>query len=150
MQLLWAQAVCAALLSGVLGRKDRDCWARPYAAPGFQSDRRLFPGGPFWDGLNKVAFYNAECALLAGNFRDTGSNAVFILFPAATITKEVWPLPELAQRLAANHNLSSLAVDIAGRGESCGYEVGPGCASTVSWACTATHILAQLGKYWCL
>lgn len=133
MQIMRVQLILTLLASVVLGHKDRDCWARPYAAPGFQSDRRLFPfvGDPLWDQHKKTAFQNAECALLAGNFRDTGSQAVFILFPAATITKEYWPLPELAQRLALNHNVSSLAVDIAGRGESCGYEIGPGCASTV-------------------
>ena len=128
MQRLLAHLLFRVILSGLLAHKGRDCWARPYAAPGFESDRRLFSRDSLWDQPSKVAFHNVECTLLAANFRDTGSQAVFVLFPAATITKEVWPLPELAQRLALNHNLSSLAVDIAGRGESCGYEVGPGCA----------------------
>ena len=40
--------------------------------------------------------------------------------------QEDWPQPELALYLANSHGLSSLAVDPAGRGESCGYEYGPG------------------------
>ena len=111
-----------------------DCWARPYAAPGLVSDRLLFAdlGNSIWDGHNKVAFPNADCTLLAGNFRDTGSKAVMLLFPAATIRKESWPNPQLQLQLAKEHNISSLAVDVAGRGESCGYEIGPGCTSTVT------------------
>ena len=122
-----------------------DCWARPYAAPGFLSDRRLFPpvDDPFWDGYDKVAFQNADCTWLAGNFRDTGSDAVMILFPAFTIHKEMWPNPQLQLQLAVDHNISSLSVDIAGRGESCGHEIGPGCTSTVM---LSSRSLAHLGQ----
>ena len=112
-----------------------NCWGSPFAAPGFVSDRRLFPkGDPVWDGQQKVAFRNADCTYLVGNFRDTGSDAVVILFPAATIHKEWWPNPQIQHHLAVKHNVSSLAVDVAGRGESCGTEVGPGCESTVRHA----------------
>ncbi len=135
MQLVLACAICAFVACATLAHGRMECWARPYAAPGFLSDRRLFPsaavGDPLWDGQTKVAFQNADCTWLAGNFRDTGSEAVFILFPAATIHKEFFPNPQLQQRLALEHNISSLAVDIAGRGESCGHEIGPGCTSTV-------------------
>ena len=46
--------------------------------------------------------------------------------------QEDWPQPELALYLANSHGLSSLAVDPAGRGESCGYEYGPGYECLVS------------------
>lgn len=130
---LWRKVFCTLVMVTPLALCKMDCWARPYAAPGFLSDRRLFPsvGDPFWDGYNKVAFQNADCTWLAGNFRDTGSDAVMILFPAFTIHKEMWPNPQLQLQLAVDHNISSLSVDIAGRGESCGYEIGPGCTSTV-------------------
>ncbi|KAL0046150.1 hypothetical protein WJX82_004061 [Trebouxia sp. C0006] len=127
-----------------------DCWARPYAAPGFLSDRRLFTpvGDPFWDGYDKVAFQNADCTWLAGNFRDTGSDAVMILFPAFTIHKEMWPNPQLQLQLAVGHNISSLSVDIAGRGESCGHEIGPGCSSTIRDMAAAARFINSLpGRY---
>jgi len=131
--LLLRNVFCTLVMITPMALCKMDCWARPYAAPGFLSDRRLFPsvGDPFWDGYNKVAFQNADCTWLAGNFRDTGSDAVMILFPAFTIHKEMWPNPQLQLQLAVDHNISSLSVDIAGRGESCGYEIGPGCTSTV-------------------
>ena len=133
MQFISSCILCALVIGMAAAHGSLDCWARPYAAPGFLSDRRLFPavGDPLWNGHNKVAFQNADCTWLAGNFRDTGSQAVMILYSAATIHKESWPNPQLQQQLAVEHNLSSLAVDIAGRGESCGYEIGPGCMSTV-------------------
>jgi len=136
MLLLWRNVFCTLIMVTLMALCKMDCWARPYAAPGFLSDRRLFPpvGDPFWDGYNKVAFQNADCTWLAANFRDTGSDAVMILFPAFTIHKEMWPNPQLQLQLAVDHNISSLSVDIAGRGESCGYEIGPGCTSTVMLA----------------
>lgn len=128
LRILGVILVCASACRGKI-----DCWGRPYGAPGFVSDRRLFPlGESIWDQHQKVAFQNADCTWLVGNFRDTGSRGVVILFSAATIHKEWWPSPQIQQRLAVEHNVSSIAVDIAGRGESCGYEVGPGCESTVS------------------
>lgn len=125
--------MCAVLLGTAVTHGHIGCSARQYAAPGFRSDRRLFPsaGDPLWDGHNKVAFQNTDCTWLAGNFRDTGSQAVMVLFSASTVHKEDWPNPQLQQQLAAEHDVSSLAVDTAGRGESCGYEVGPGCMSMV-------------------
>ncbi len=133
MLLLWRNVFCTLVMVIPVALCKMDCWARPYAAPGFLSDRRLFTpvGDPFWDGYDKVAFQNADCTWLAGNFRDTGSDAVMILFPAFTIHKEMWPNPQLQLQLAVGHNISSLSVDIAGRGESCGHEIGPGCSSTV-------------------
>ena len=133
MHSLWRYVLCTIVVASHAVQCKVECWARPYAAPGFVSDRLLFAdlGNSVWDGHNKVAFPNADCTLLAGNFRDTGSPAVMLLFPAATIHKESWPNPQLQFQLAKEHNISSLAVDVAGRGESCGYEIGPGCTSTV-------------------
>ena len=139
MSLRRLTVFCSLVVAVELAHCSVDCWAKPYAAPGFQSDRRLFPADPLWDGHHKVAFHNIDCTALAGNFRDTGSEAVILLFPAATIHKDHWPNPQLQQHLAVEHNLSSLAVDIAGRGESCGVEVGPGVQSTV--------ILLQLSRW---
>ena len=109
-----------------------------------------------WDDMHKVSFQNSDCTWLAANFKDTGSSFVAILFAGFTQHKvcaytftlqpccvfnmcfsckykrgrpksqEDWPQPELALYLANSHGLSSLAVDPAGRGESCGYEYGPG------------------------
>ena len=107
------------------------CSAAEFALPGFHSRRALYPADEVWDGLKKVTFQNADCAWLAGNFRDTGSDFVAVFFPGWTMHKEVWPLPELTKTLADKHGLSSLVVDFAGRGESCGYETGPDCTSAV-------------------
>ncbi len=129
------------------------CAAAAYAAPGFQSHRGLYLADQMWDGFDKVAFPTENCVWLAGNMRDTGSEAVFILFGGAKDHKETWILPQIAQKLASEHGVSSLAVDNAGRGESCGYEIGPSYSSTVRgqanipWRyCSATtYTLAQLG-----
>ena len=111
------------------------CTAPTYGVPGFQSSRDIFPrNNTLWDNVRKVAFQNADCTWLAGNFMDTGSDFVVVMFGGATTHKETWPLPDLARTLAKVHGFSSLAVDIAGRGESCGYEVGPDHTSEVrSW-----------------
>ena len=126
-----------------------NCWGRPFGAPGFVSDRRLFSPDPLFDNLQKVAFRNADCAYLVGNFRDTGSDAVVILFPADTVYKEWWTYINLQQQLAVQHNISSLAVDVAGRGESCGHEIGPGCESTVSSRSMANWLVLQSGHSLC-
>ena len=100
-----------------------DCKAATYGLPGFRSSRNLFPPKDIlWDGVDKVAFQNVESTWLAGNFRDTGSAFVVVLFGGAIQHKEYWPEPNLMRTLAVNHGISSLAVDIAGRGESCGTE----------------------------
>ena len=100
-----------------------DCKAASYGLPGFRSSRNLFPPKDIlWDGVDKVAFQNVESTWLAGNFRDTGSAFVVVLFGGAIQHKEYWPEPNLMRTLAVNHGISSLAVDIAGRGESCGTE----------------------------
>lgn len=111
------------------------CVAPAYGMPGFHSSRDIYPlNNTLWDNVHKVAFQNADCTWLAGNFMDTGSDFVVVMFGGATTHKETWPLPDLARTLAQVHGFSSLAVDIAGRGESCGYEVGPDHTSEVrSW-----------------
>lgn len=113
-----------------------------------------------WEDMHKVAFQKSDCTWLAANFKDTGSSFVALLFAGFTQHKatpwhmqlathsqvashkytstvsstlqEDWPQPELALYLANSHGLSSLAVDPAGRGESCGYEYGPGYECLVS------------------
>ncbi len=108
------------------------CKATSFSQPGFVSSRSAFPqSSTFWTGVNKVSFQNKDGTWLAGNFRDTGSDFVVAMVGSATTHKETWPLPELAKSLADVHGLSSIAVDVAGRGESCGYEIGPDCASAV-------------------
>ncbi len=108
------------------------CKATSFSQPGFVSSRSAFPQpSKVWNGVNKVSFQNKDGTWLAGNFRDTGSDFVVAMLGSATTHKETWPLPELADSLADVHGLSSIAVDIAGRGESCGYEIGPDCASAV-------------------
>ena len=107
------------------------CKALSYSVPGFRSPSSVLPDKPIWDNVNKVSFQNKDGTWLAGNFKDTGSDFVVVLFGGATTHKETWPLPDLANTLATVHGLSSLAVDIAGRGESCGYEIGPDCTSAV-------------------
>ena len=100
-----------------------DCKAVTFGLPGFRSQRTLFPKkDSLWDGMDKVAFQNADGTWLAGNFRDTGSDFVVVLFGGSIQHKEYWPEPNLASTLSINHGISSLAVDIAGRGESCGFE----------------------------
>ena len=109
------------------------CKATSFSTPGFRSPRSIFPEHKaLWDNVNKVSFQNKDGTWLAGNFKDTGSAFVVVMFGGATAHKEAWPLPDLARTLANDHGLSSIAVDIAGRGESCGYEVGPDCTSGVS------------------
>ncbi len=108
------------------------CKAASFSQPGFVSSRSAFPqSSKVWNGVNKVSFQNKDGTWLAGNFRDTGSDFVVAMFGGATTHKETWPLPDLAKTLADVHDLSSIAVDVAGRGESCGYETGPDCASAV-------------------
>ena len=120
------------------------CKATTYGVPGFRSQRDLLPSSKaVWDGVRKVAIQNKDGTWLAGNFRDTGSEFVVVMFNAATAHKETWPLPNLAQTLADKHGYSSLAVDIAGRGESCGFEIGPDCTSAVT-DCPSPDNYAQL------
>lgn len=108
------------------------CKATTYGVPGFRSQRDMLPSqNAIWDGVRKVAFQNKDGTWLAANFRDTGSEFVVVMFNAATAHKETWPLPNLAQTFGDKHGYSSLAVDIAGRGESCGFEIGPDCTSAV-------------------
>ena len=139
MKLLLLSALL--LIGAVHGAVDKAlvteyCTAPSFGVPGFQSSRDFFPhNNTLWDNVHKVAFRNADCTWLAGNFRDTGSDFVVVLFGGATTHKETWPVPDLARTLALIHGISSLAVDIAGRGESCGYEVGPDHASEVAYRC---------------
>ena len=108
------------------------CKATSFSQPGFVSSRSAFPqSSKVWNGVNKVSFQNKDGTWLAGNFRDTGSDFVVAMLSGATTHKETWPLPDLAKTLADVHGLSSIAVDVTGRGESCGYEIGPDCASAV-------------------
>ena len=108
------------------------CKASAFGQAGFVSSRTAFPqSNKIWDGVNKVSFQNKDGTWLAGNFRDTRSDFVVVMFGGATTHKETWPLPDLAKALDDLHGLSSIAVDVAGRGESCGYEIGPDCTSAV-------------------
>ncbi len=108
------------------------CKATSFSQPGFVSSRSAFPqSSKLWNGVNKVSFQNKDGTWLAGNFRDTGSGFVVAMLGSATTHKEAWPLPDLAKTLADVYGLSSIAVDVAGRGESCGHEIGPDCASAV-------------------
>lgn len=108
------------------------CKATSFSQPGFVSSRSAFPqSSRLWNGVNKVSFQNKDGTWLAGNFRDTGSDFVVAMLGGATAHKENWPLPDLAKTLADVHGLSSISVDVAGRGESCGYEIGPDCTSAV-------------------
>ena len=109
------------------------CKATDYSHPGFRSERSLFAtDSTLWDDVRKVAFQNKDGTWLAGHLRDTGSDFIQVLFGGSTTHKETWPVPDLARTLAQQHGLSSLAVDIAGRGESCGYEIGPDCSGQVN------------------
>ena len=100
-----------------------DCKAVTYGYPGFRSQRSLFPNADtIWDHTDKVAFQSADGIWLAANFRDTGSDFVAVMFGGSIQHKEYWPEPNLMRTLALNHGISSLSVDIAGRGESCGFE----------------------------
>ena len=112
------------------------CQALEYASPEYRNSRSNFPSDPVWHGVTKVALRTADCTWLAGNFLDTGSSFVAVFFGGMTAHKETWPFPWLSQALAEKYGISSLTVDHAGRGESCGYEWLPGYASKVS-----THTL---------
>ena len=125
-RLLWAQ-------------EKLNCPALSYASLGFQSQRSLFPAEPKWDGVKKVAIPTIDCNHLAGDLRDTNSEVIIVLFGGSKDHKETWPLPDIGEVLAKSYNLSSLVVDIAGRGESCGYEVGPSYSTTVRVANTFGH-----------
>lgn len=107
------------------------CKALEYAAPGYVHSRERFPPDLIWNDVSSVAFPRADCTWLAANFRDTGSSFVAIFFGGYTAHKETWPYPWLAHALANRYGISSLVVDPAGRGESCGYEVVPGYADKV-------------------
>ena len=107
------------------------CTAPLYSSPGFRSERQLFPAAALWDSVQKVSFQASDCSWRAAHFLDTRSEFVAVLFGGSTNTK-VWdPLPQLADQLARHHGISSLTVDNAGRGESCGIEEGPGYSSRV-------------------
>ena len=73
------------------------CEAFRYAAPGFQSNRHLFPPDKHdprvWDGMRKVAFQKSDCSWLAANFKDTGSQFVAILFAGFTQHKVYMIVP---------------------------------------------------------
>lgn len=124
MWIIWSLlALLIPIAAGNNFQEVEDCKAAKYGLPGFRSQRSLFPNAdPVWDGMTKVGFQNAESTWLAGNFQDTGSDFVAVLFGGSIQHKEYWPEPPLMRTLALNHGISSLAVDIAGRGESCGSE----------------------------
>ncbi|KAL0049112.1 hypothetical protein WJX82_006790 [Trebouxia sp. C0006] len=106
------------------------------------------PADPVWDGMTKVGFQNAESTWLAGNFRDTGSDFVAVLFGGSIQHKEYWPEPPLMRTLALNHGISSLAVDIAGRGESCGSEALFNYTAALTDMAAAVHFINSLpGRY---
>ena len=139
MRWPWSVAVifhaCCVILRGVKGRSiaQDGCNAISYGLPGFRSQMQLFPGtDTWWEGMYKVGFQNSDGTWLAGNFRDTGSDFVAILFPGLRQHKETRGLPELMETLAQNHGYSSLAVDAAGRGESCGSELALNYTAAVS------------------
>lgn len=124
---MWTIWPLLALLLPIAASNDfqevEDCKAAKYGLPGFRSQRSLFPNAdPIWDGMTKVGFQSADSTWLAGNFQDTGSDFVAVLFGGSIQHKEYWPEPPLMRTLAINHGISSFAVDIAGRGESCGSE----------------------------
>ncbi|DBA67788.1 TPA: hypothetical protein ACH3X2_001222 [Trebouxia sp. C0005] len=102
------------------------CAATGFGQPGFVSSRQFFPAGSEWDGVKKVAFQNSDCTWLAANFLDTGSEFVMILVLGIWADKSMHFIPSLAQALAADSNISTLALDFRGRGESCGVEILPG------------------------
>lgn len=126
------------------------CKATSFSQPGFVSSRSAFPqSSKVWNGVNKISFQNKDGTWLAGNFRDTGSDFVVAMLGGATTHKETWPLPDLAKTLADVHGLSSIAVDVTGRGESCGYEIGPDCASAVGDMAAAIHFINSLPGRFC-
>ncbi|KAL0019247.1 hypothetical protein WJX79_010983 [Trebouxia sp. C0005] len=142
-------AVVLPIAAGNDFQEVEDCKAAKYGLPGFRSQRSLFPNAdPVWDGMTKVGFQNAESTWLAGNFRDTGSDFVAVLFGGSIQHKEYWPEPPLMRTLAINHGISSLAVDIAGRGESCGSEALFNYTAALTDMAAAVHFINSLpGRY---
>ena len=133
--------VCVVLTRSIV-RASAKCNAEAYGLPGFRSQ----PSDERSSGSNvyKVAFRNIDGTWLAGNFRDTGSDFVVALFLGLGAHKEDWPASELMETLAQTQGLSSLAVDVAGRGESCGYELALNYTAAVGYDCLACRTLVAI------
>ncbi|KAL0031621.1 hypothetical protein WJX77_010215 [Trebouxia sp. C0004] len=150
MWIIWSLlALLLPIAAGNDFQEVEDCKAAKYGLPGFRSERGLFPNAdPVWDGMTKVGFQNAEATWIAGNFRDTGSDFVAVLFGGSIQHKEYWPAPPLMRTLAINHGISSVAVDISGRGESCGSEALFNYTAALTDMTAAVHFINSLpGRY---
>ncbi|DBA67797.1 TPA: hypothetical protein ACH3X2_001199 [Trebouxia sp. C0005] len=152
--VLPVQLVMLLLTSSIANGKEllldkESCAATGFGQPGFVSSRQFFPAGSEWDGVSKVAFQNSDCTWLAANFLDTGSEFVMILVLGLWADKSMHFIPSLAQALAADSNISTLALDFRGRGESCGVEILPGYSSGVADVSAAVGYINSLPNRYC-
>ncbi|DBA87067.1 TPA: hypothetical protein ACH3X2_000310 [Trebouxia sp. C0005] len=74
---------------------------------------------------------------------------VMILVLGLWADKSMHFIPSLAQALAADSNISTLALDFRGRGESCGVEILPGYSSGVADVSAAVGYINSLPNRYC-